>query len=68
MRDAQLLLKDDEDLVLAVYDYWLAKRLRLVSANSLPVLPEFSEIPVQQAHLVNDHWLFVSLAAIAMQY
>lgn len=30
-RDAQLLLKDDADLVLAVYDYWLAKRLRLVS-------------------------------------
>lgn len=29
VRDAQLLLKDDEDLVLAVYDYWLAKRLRL---------------------------------------
>ncbi len=29
-REAQALLKDDEDLVLAVYDYWLAKRLRLV--------------------------------------
>lgn len=28
-RDAQVLLKDDEDLVIAVYDYWLAKRLRL---------------------------------------
>ena len=28
-REAQLLLRDDEDLVLAVYDYWLAKRLRL---------------------------------------
>ncbi len=30
-REAQALLKDDEDLVMAVYDYWLAKRLRLVS-------------------------------------
>ena len=28
-RDAQSLLKDEEDLVIAVYDYWLAKRLRL---------------------------------------
>lgn len=28
-KEAQLLLRDDEDLVLAVYDYWLAKRLRL---------------------------------------
>ena len=30
-REAQALLRDDENLVLAVYDYWLAKRLRLVS-------------------------------------
>ena len=30
VREAQLLLKDKADLVLAVYDYWLAKRLRLV--------------------------------------
>ena len=29
VRDAQGLLKDEEDLVIAVYDYWLAKRLRL---------------------------------------
>ena len=29
-REAQGLLRDDENLVLAVYDYWLAKRLRLV--------------------------------------
>ena len=29
-RDAQALLRDDEDLVLAVYEYWLGKRLRLV--------------------------------------
>ncbi len=30
-REAQALLKDDEDLVLAVYEYWLSKRLNLVS-------------------------------------
>ena len=30
-RDAQLLLKDGKDLVIAVYDYWLNKRLRVVS-------------------------------------
>lgn len=30
VREAQSLLKDEEDLVIAVYDYWLAKRLRLV--------------------------------------
>ena len=29
VREAQSLLKDEEDLVIAVYDYWLAKRLRL---------------------------------------
>ena len=28
-----MLLRDDDDLVLAVYDYWLAKRLRLVSCE-----------------------------------
>lgn len=28
--EAHLLLKDNPDLVLAVYDYWLSKRLRAV--------------------------------------
>ena len=32
-REAQALLKDDDELVLAVYDYWLAKRLRLVKGG-----------------------------------
>jgi hypothetical protein len=32
-RDAQALLRDDEDLVLAVYEYWLGKRLRLVRSG-----------------------------------
>lgn len=29
--EAKLLLKEDDDLIIAVYDYWLNKRLRLVS-------------------------------------
>ena len=41
VRDAQSLLKDEEDLVLAVYDYWLAKRLRLVRIFPPPSLFPF---------------------------
>ena len=39
--EAQGLLKDNPDLVLAVYDYWLSKRLRAVSilSTSLSLLP-----------------------------
>ncbi|XP_062520073.1 enhancer of polycomb homolog 1-like [Corticium candelabrum] len=29
LRDAQALVRADDDVVIAVYDYWLAKRLRL---------------------------------------
>lgn len=29
--EAKILLKEEDDLILAVYDYWLNKRLRLVS-------------------------------------
>ena len=28
--EAKLLLKEDDDLIIAVYDYWLNKRLRTV--------------------------------------
>ena len=28
-KEAKLLLKGDDDLILAVYDYWIDKRLRL---------------------------------------
>lgn len=31
LQEAKLLLKEDDDLIIAVYDYWLNKRLRLVS-------------------------------------
>ena len=29
LKEAKLLLKEDDDLILAVYDYWVEKRLRL---------------------------------------
>lgn len=29
-KEAKLLLKEDDDLILAVYDYWLNKRLKMV--------------------------------------
>ncbi len=31
-QEAQMLLKDNPDLVVAVYDYWLSKRIRLEHA------------------------------------
>lgn len=31
LQEAKLLLKEDDDLIIAVYDYWLNKRLRTVS-------------------------------------
>lgn len=30
LHEAKALLKEDDDLIIAVYDYWLNKRLRLV--------------------------------------
>ena len=35
LREAKVLLKEDDDLIIAVYDYWLNKRLRTVSAKEL---------------------------------
>lgn len=32
LQEAKVLLKDDDDLITAVYDYWLNKRLRLQHA------------------------------------
>lgn len=29
LKEAKLLLKEDDELILAVYDYWVDKRLRL---------------------------------------
>ena len=30
LQEAKALLKEDDDLIIAVYDYWLNKRLKLV--------------------------------------
>ncbi len=30
LQEAKALLKEDDDLIIAVYDYWLNKRLRMV--------------------------------------
>lgn len=39
LQDAKALLKEDDDLIIAVYDYWLNKRLRLVSSSLVPNQP-----------------------------
>ena len=36
LQEAKLLLKDDDDLITAVYDYWLNKRLTL----QRPLIPQ----------------------------
>lgn len=33
LQGAKSLLKEDDDLIIAVYDYWLNKRLKTVSRN-----------------------------------
>lgn len=33
LHEAKALLKEDDDLIIAVYDYWLNKRLRLVQED-----------------------------------
>jgi enhancer of polycomb-like protein len=33
VQEAKTLLKEDDDLTIAVYDYWLNKRLKSVSVN-----------------------------------
>lgn len=32
LTEAKALLKQDDDLIIAVYDYWLNKRLKIVSS------------------------------------
>lgn len=31
LQEAKALIKEDDDLIIAVYDYWLTKRLKTVS-------------------------------------
>jgi len=33
LSEAKTLLKEDEELIIAVYDYWLNKRLKTVSSR-----------------------------------
>ena len=33
LKDAKALLKEDDDLIIAVYDYWLNKRVKVVSTR-----------------------------------
>lgn len=40
LQEAKLLLKEDDDLIIAVYDYWLNKRLRLAHPLILQVKTE----------------------------
>ena len=35
IEEAKALLKEDDDLIIAVYDYWLGKRLKFVSVVPL---------------------------------
>lgn len=51
LQEAKSLLKEDDDLIIAVYDYWLEKRLKTVPA--LPV--------TLFCHLGNKHQLIVLL-------
>jgi len=39
LNEAKALLKVDDDLIIAVYDYWLNKRLQLVRCCTTAVLP-----------------------------
>ena len=34
LNEAKSLLKQEEDLIIAVYDYWLNKRLKIVSKKT----------------------------------
>lgn len=39
LHEAKGLLKEDDDLIIAVYDYWLNKRLKAVSMLGVPLTP-----------------------------
>lgn len=38
LNEAKSLLKQDDDFIIAVYDYWLNKRLKMVSSESWVLL------------------------------
>ena len=41
LQEAKALIKEDDDLIIAVYDYWLNKRLKLVSILPFALLQLF---------------------------
>ncbi|XP_037091695.1 enhancer of polycomb homolog 1-like [Pollicipes pollicipes] len=55
LKEAKLLLKEDDDLIVAVYDYWLNKRLRL----QYPLIPAVkTEKTAGLAHTNNPYIAF----------
>lgn len=50
-----MLLKDDDDLVMAVYDYWLAKRLRLVSLHAYVLCKKIFSVMYNYKYMYNVH-------------
>lgn len=38
LNEAKALLKEDDDLIIAVFDYWLNKRLKTVRTNSIYII------------------------------
>lgn len=41
LQEAKGLLKEDDDLIIAVYDYWLNKRLKTVSYSKRFLIGKF---------------------------
>ena len=48
IKEAKLILKEDDDLILLVYDYWLNKRLSLATQQSL--VPRIKTVNHSQTH------------------
>lgn len=49
LQEAKSLLKEDDDLIIAVYDYWLNKRLKTVSFFfKIKFLKEYWYIQMQE--------------------
>ncbi len=57
LQEAKALLKEDDDLIISVYDYWLNKRLRMVSdvksacTCQTKTLSLMSHAPVERSEL-----------------
>ena len=61
LQEAKVLLKDDDDLITAVYDYWLNKRLRLQHA----LIPQVTIVSIHvlfELYLPNISGAFLNLS------